>query len=100
MFVIRLLLAIINTALSFIEILIGVRILFVFFGANRQAPFVQWLYAASNPLLAPFRNIFPSPNLNHEFIIEVPSIIALIIYAFAGYLLVELLNDIENRTRR
>lgn len=76
-----------NLILGFIEILIGLRIILKLFGANASVPFVNWVYETSQPLLAPFLGIFPSPVINGSFLIEFSAIFALIVYALLAYLI-------------
>lgn len=65
------------------------------FGARQTAPFVVWVYETTSPLLAPFAGMFPSPRLEGGFVIEFSALFGLIVYAFAGYLLHELLSFVE-----
>ncbi len=95
----------IDTIVGFIELLIGVRILLKFFGANLATPFVAWVYETSRPLLAPFANMFPSPTFTSGFVIEFSALFALIFYAFIGVLVEEALQRLyglalERRDRR
>jgi hypothetical protein len=43
---------------GFIEILIGLRIVFRLFGANPDNGFVSWIYTWSTPFVKPFAGIF------------------------------------------
>jgi hypothetical protein len=42
----------------FIEFLIGLRFVFLLFGANPTSPVVSWVYHWSSPFVAPFAGIF------------------------------------------
>jgi len=64
------------------------------FAANQDAPFVRWIYEVTMPLLYPFRGIFPSPAATGGYVLELPTIFALILYALAGYLIVGLIHFI------
>lgn len=83
-----------------IELLLAVRLVLKFFAANVTAPFVTWIYRISEPLLAPFRNIFPTMKLGN-FILEFTTLFALAIYVLIGYLIMELIyflmRDSEER---
>lgn len=79
--------AIANTILGAIELLLSIRILLKFFGASTVAPFVSWVYETTQPLLTPFIGAFPSPRLEGYFVIEFSSLIALVFFAFIGYLI-------------
>jgi uncharacterized protein YggT (Ycf19 family) len=84
----------INFILNLIEGLLMLRIILKLFGASTRAPFVTWVYETTQPLLGPFLGMFPSPLLTGGFIIEFSSLFALIVYAFVGYLAVELVNTL------
>ena len=71
--------------ISFVEFMIGLRIILKLFGASTAAPFVQWVYATTAPLLQPFIGIFPSPILDGRFIIEFSALFALVVYVFVAY---------------
>jgi hypothetical protein len=80
-----------------IEILIGLRILLKLFGASTQAPFVDWIYQTSQPLVSPFLGIFPSARIEGPFLIEISAIFALIIYLFIHYILDWIVDEISYR---
>lgn len=84
-----------NLVLGFIEIMIGLRIILKLFGANSSVPFVQWVYETTQPLLAPFLGIFPSPVLEGGFVIEFSAIFAMIIYALIAYLITAVVSALE-----
>ncbi|HEX7017305.1 MAG TPA: YggT family protein [Patescibacteria group bacterium] len=96
----RFILYLINVVFSLIELLIAVRIILRLFGANPAAGFVQWIYATTEPLLRPFIGMFPSPVLEGGFVIEFSAVFALIVYAFVGYLLSEIVAELSYQSRR
>lgn len=63
-----------------IELILGVRILLKLFSANPNAAFTGWMYNLSEPLVKPFNNIFPSPVLGGQFVLDIPALFALFIY--------------------
>ena len=81
--------------ISFIEVLLGLRIFLKFFAASTNAPFVSWIYENTNPLLTPFLNAFPSPKAS-GFVLEFSSIFALMVYGLIGYLLSQLIDAINH----
>lgn len=83
----RFILTFTDSILGIIEFFIGARILLKLLGASTQAAFVRWVYETTDPLLQPFLGMFPSPKLSSGFVLEVSSLFALIVYAFAGLLL-------------
>ena len=62
------------------------------FGASQSAPFVNWVYETSSPLLAPFLGAFPSPKVQGGFVIEFSALFGLLVYAFVAYGVAELIN--------
>jgi uncharacterized protein YggT (Ycf19 family) len=88
----RYILAATATIIALIEGLLGLRILLKFLGASSQAPFVNWTYETTNPLLSPFEGIFPTSTLSGGFVLEASALFALIIYAFFGFLIESVIN--------
>lgn len=73
-----------------VEITLGFRFILKLFGASSFAPFVNWMYSTSEPLLQPFRGMFPSPLLEQGIIFEFSTLFAMLVYMIAGWLLSEL----------
>lgn len=105
MFTTRIIFRLIDAVLGFVEILIALRILLKFLGANSATPFVSWVYETSRPLLAPFLGMFPSPIITGGFVVEISALFALIVYGFVASLIEEALeqmraNAIEREYRK
>lgn len=83
-----------------IEGLLGLRVILKLFGANASAPFVNWVYEISKPLLAPFKGAFPAPALQGGFTIEFTALFAMLVYGLIGYLLLELVGQTNILTIR
>lgn len=83
--------SLVNGIITLVELLISVRIILKLFGASTTAPFVSWVYETTAPLLEPFIGMFPSPNLTGGFVLEFSAIFGLLVYAFIGYALLEIL---------
>ena len=81
---------------GFAEVLIGLRVILKLFGADSVAPFVNWIYVTTTPLLQPFSGMFPSPRLDGAFVIEFSALFALIVYALVAYFLQSLIAFTEN----
>jgi hypothetical protein len=81
-----------NVVFGLIMILLGLRFVFRLFGANPDSAFTQWLYGTSGELMDPFRGIFPTPTTSQGFVLDLPALVALIIYALVAALLVYLFN--------
>jgi len=83
-----------------IELIVGLRFLFLILGANPLAPFVSWIYDVSSPFVAPFYGILgngttTSTSLVHSgavvhSIFEPASLIALLVYAAIGGVLLRI----------
>lgn len=86
---------IVSIIFGVIEFFLGFRFLFRLFGANETAPFVRWLYDTTEPLLNPFRNMFPAPRLEGVYVVEFTTLVALLIYMLAGYLIYALIASIR-----
>ena len=79
----------VNVVIGAIEFFLGIRFLLRLFGANPQAPFVNWVYDMAAPLLAPFNNIFTSPKIE-GYVFDFTTLFALFVYVFIGYLVTQL----------
>lgn len=82
--------AIIYFLLTILEIILALRFLFRFLGANQGNGFVMWLYNFSYPFVAPFKGIFTDPSLGYAHVFEVSTLIAMLIYALIAWGLVAL----------
>ena len=95
----RVLATIIDIALLVVEIFLGLRFILKLLGANPATPFVDWVYDTSLPLLGPFLNIFPSPVIDGQFVLEFTTLFAIVVYALIAYLIQELLAYVNRITR-
>ena len=68
---------------------ICLRIFLKLIGANPEAPFAMLVYAFTGLFLWPFSGLTSSPSAN-GMVLEIPSIIAIIFYAFLGWAIVEI----------
>lgn len=98
MFVAALIINLINIIIGVIEAFIGLRIILKLVAANPQTPFVSWIYEMSRGLIWPFAGMFPSPELEGGSIIEFNALLALLAYAFIGYILMELVSYIDHHS--
>ena len=89
----------VNFVFGIIEFLLTLRFIFKLLVVNVAAPFVAWLYGATAGLVSPFVGIIPNLNLG-GFVIDFATLVALIVYAFIGYLLLELFSYAGPRYRR
>ena len=81
-----------------IELLVGMRFIFLFIGANPEAGFVAWVYALSAPFVEPFAGILGHPVTTPHLVGSVESVFdpstlfALVVYAAIGGVLLTLLG--------
>ena len=85
---------------DFIELILGLRIVLKLFGANASAPFTNWIYETTRPLIAPFQGMFPSPVISGGFVIEFSTIFALLIYGFIAFAAHESVEFVNFTTRK
>ncbi len=76
--------------ITVLEALLGFRFLLKLFGANPQSPFADFVYSASALLVSPFRNLVVNPSVGRG-VFEFTTLIALLVYIFLGWLLVQVL---------
>lgn len=72
---------------SLIEVLIGLRIVLKLIGANPANGFAEFIYNASGLFVGPFITLTNSPA-SGGMALEIPSIIAMIVYALLGWIIV------------
>lgn len=97
---IRLLESLLQLILGVVEVLLTFRFLLKLLAANQAAPFVRWIYETSDPLLQPFIYAFPTPSVRGGYALEFTTLFAIFAYAFAGYLIQELIVMIESGSRK
>jgi hypothetical protein len=73
-----------------LEALIGIRVILMLIGANPGNPFTAFVYQLSALFLWPFQNIVGNPAFQN-YILEITSIIAMIVYPLIGWAIVRLI---------
>ena len=81
-----------------IEGLIVIRLVLKALGANPSAGFAQFIYGITMPLVGPFQGLFGNPAYQNS-VLELSSIVALIVYALAAWLLGRLVWIMLGETR-
>ena len=71
--------------------LIAIRFALKLLGASLSSPFTGFMYGLTDPLVAPFRAIFPTTGQS-AYIFEPASLVAIVIYALIGWALVSLVR--------
>jgi hypothetical protein len=87
---------VINVIIGIIELLLAIRLVFELLGANAGAGFVAWIYNASWNLVAPFSGAFPSISLGGNSLIDFSTILAMIVYAILGWIVIKLVFFVFN----
>jgi uncharacterized protein YggT (Ycf19 family) len=85
--------AIVGLIVGVIDILIAARFLGKLFGASAQSSFVNFIYAVSGPLVAPFQGIFGNAGSKVNTF-ETADLVAIVVYAVLGWGLVMLIRII------
>jgi YggT family protein len=82
---------VVNTVVGIVELILLVRFVLELLGANAASTFVAWVYSASDALLGPFAGAFPGVYLTPNMVLDVVAIVAMVVYALVGWLIIELL---------
>lgn len=83
-----------------IELLLILRFVLLFIGANTASAFVTWVYDWSGPFTAPFAGIFGQHSVTAgqgvvvQSVFDWTTLIALVVYALIGALLAHLLASL------
>jgi YggT family protein len=73
-----------------IDGLLLIRLVLKLLGANHSAGFAQWIYAVTDVLLAPFRNLLPTIG-NETSQLEMSVVVAILVYALLAWVLARLM---------
>jgi hypothetical protein len=80
-----------------ITLLIATRVLLKAIGANPENGFTNFIYQLSRIFIAPFASMFAPIELGTTAVFEVASVLAIIFYLIAAWLVVRLLMLLFNR---
>src|SRR5512141_2596116 len=69
-----------------LELLLAVRVLLHLIGANAENGFASFINGLSAPFVALFASLFQNPVLSTTAVLEITTIIAMIVYAIAAWL--------------
>jgi uncharacterized membrane protein YhdT len=83
-----------KTIIGTMEAFLGVRFLLKILGASQQALFVRWIYSISDSILQPFVGMFPTPSIAPNFVFELNTIFAMLVYIVVGYAMVKFIDFI------
>jgi len=88
----------VGLATSAVEILIGLRVFLRLIGANPGSAFASLIYNLSELFVWPFNGLTGTPGAE-GFVLDIPAIIAMIVYAAAGWFVIQLIWILFNRRR-
>jgi YggT family protein len=74
-----------------LEALLGLRFVLRLVGANPESGFAAFVYGLTEPFLRPFYNVFGTPQVGGSAL-ETTTLLAMIVYALLGWLLVRLIE--------
>lgn len=83
---------VVNFVFLAVYTLLGLRLLLGVLSANPEAVFVRWITAATDPLVAPFRGVFPSVTIEDGITFGLSTAFAILVYALVHALLHSLLR--------
>ncbi|OGG57055.1 hypothetical protein A3D71_02755 [Candidatus Kaiserbacteria bacterium RIFCSPHIGHO2_02_FULL_55_20] len=86
----RVVLSFLDFAIVAVELLLGLRVILRFLGANPATGFVSWLYSITEQLLSPFAAAFPAAVYDGMYVVEFSAISAMIIYACIGWFIMKI----------
>ena len=89
----------VSLVIGVIEFLLLLRFIFKFFVANVGTPFVAWIYSTTASLVSPFAKIVPDLKLG-QFVVDFSTLVALIVYVFIGYLILQAFSYVGPRYYR
>lgn len=74
------------------ELLLGVRAVFLLLDADAANSLVRWVYAMSEPLLEPIRNIIGASDFSQRFVLDFRTLLGMAFWAVTGYAVLGLLE--------
>lgn len=88
---------VIYTIGGIVEALILIRAILELLAANPNAGFTSLMYNITEPLVAPFQGVFPTPQ-THGSVLDLAAVLAIIVYALLTWAVARLVELIQRRT--
>jgi uncharacterized protein YggT (Ycf19 family) len=88
---------IVYTIGGIVEALILIRLVLELLAANPGAGFTNLIYSITDPLVAPFQGVFPSPQ-THGNVLDLAAVLAIIVYALLTWAVARLFELIRRRS--
>lgn len=79
-----------------IMILLGLRFMMLLLGANPTAPFTQFIYGVTAPLMAPFEAVFGRVRYGTA-LFDWSTLLAMVVYALIGWIITSLIVALSPR---
>lgn len=76
---------------------LGARVFLLLFSANREAPFVDFIYRLSADYLAPFRGIFPPHSVGETGYLDVAALFAIFMYLIVLWITTSLIKYVQDK---
>ena len=83
-----------NIFLTLAQAVLGLRLVFSLLNADVNNTFVRWVYAMSEPLLAPIRGIIPPQTYDNSVILEFRVLFAMVAWSVVGYVVMSYIEKI------
>lgn len=88
---------IVYTIGGIVEVLILIRIVLELLAANPDAGFTSLIYTITDPLVAPFRGVFPTPQ-SHDNVLDLAAVLAIVVYALLTWVVARIFELIRRRS--
>ena len=77
---------------SLAELVLALRAVFRLFNADATNSLVRWVYAMSDPLLEPIRNVIGPQSFDQRFVLDFRTLLAMAFWALVGYVALAVLE--------
>jgi len=82
-----------------LELLLAVRVILYLVGVNTDNDFASFIYGLSAPFVALFTSLLQNPTLGETAVLEVTTMVAMLVWAIAGWLMGQLIWLVLSRPR-
>lgn len=78
-------------------VILGIAFTLRLLGANPDADFADWIYAAAARIMEPFRGLFPTTEITSRSVFDASLLFALLVYLFLGMVLHGIIDWLARR---
>jgi uncharacterized protein YggT (Ycf19 family) len=78
------------------QLLVGLRLVLTFVGANNQHSFSAWVFENSRPIIEPFKGLVQEYYQIGGFNLELTSLVALVCLGLISYILSQMVKTFSN----